>query len=151
MTTDERRSLIEQLSAVPGRVRQAAQAAQGRIRPPGEWSINAVVGHLGRVEAEVWQARFQQVEANESPTWDSWEPDGVDWEGEYGGRPLDRLLADFESARQASLRHLEGLSDVGWRRVGTHRRWGEVDVLYLCREMLKHDDVHVGQIRLVGA
>ncbi len=148
---NEHRELIEQLAAVPGRVRQAAEAAQGRTRPPGEWSINAVVGHLARVEAEVWQPRFRQLALDEHPQWEYWEPDGVDWEGEYGGRPLERLLADFESARQASLRHLEGLSEDGWRRTGTHRRWGEVDVLYLCREMLKHDDVHVGQIRLVGA
>jgi DinB superfamily len=150
MDVTERRNLMEQLAAVPGRVRQAAEAAQGRARPPEEWSVNAVVGHLARVDAEVWQARFQQVAAGENPTWDSWEPDGVDWEGEYGGRPLERLLADFESTRQASLRHLEGLDEAGWQRTGTHRRWGRVDVAYLCREMLKHDDVHVGQIRLGG-
>jgi hypothetical protein len=142
--------LVEQLAATPGRARQAAQAAEGRPRPAGEWSVNAVVGHLARVEAVVWQARFQQVAAEDNPLWERWEPDGIDWEGEYGGWPLEGLLADFEAARQASLRYLQGLSEAGWQRQGTHRAFGRLDVAGLCREMLKHDEIHLGQIRMAG-
>jgi len=150
MESAERQSLIEQLSAAPERVRQATQAAEGRSRPPGEWSVNAVIGHLARVEAVVWQARFRQVAAEDNPRWERWEPDGIDWEGEYGGRPLERLLGDFESARQESLRFLAALSEAGWQRQGTHRTFGRLDVAGLCREMLKHDEIHLGQIRMAG-
>jgi hypothetical protein len=144
----KRSRIIDELAAVPARVRQAAGEAEGKLRPPGEWSLNAVVGHLGRVEAVVWQARFQQLAAEDDPHWERWEPDGIDWEGEYGGRPLERLLADFEAARLRTVRYLEELAEGGWARQGTHRSLGRLDVAGLCLEMNKHDEVHIGQIRM---
>jgi hypothetical protein len=147
MDEGERKELIAALAAIPARVRQAARATEGKLRPPGEWSLNAVVGHLARVEGEVWQARLRQVAAVDNPHWERWEPDGIDWEGEYGGRPLERLLADFEAARTRTVQYLEELSAAGWARHGTHRTQGRLDVAGLCREVSKHDEIHMGQMR----
>jgi hypothetical protein len=145
---DERQLLIDRLAAAPGRVRAAAEAAQRKIVPPGEWPPHVVVGHLAHVEGDVWQARLAQMQAEDNPFWEYWEPDGIDWQGLYGARPLVSLLADFDRARGATVARLEALAEADWERHGTHRRWGEVDVARLCEEILKHDENHIGQIAL---
>jgi hypothetical protein len=146
MTDDARHELMEALAAVPERVRGAVAEAAGKPRPAGEWSLNAVVGHLTQVEGEVWQARFRQMAVEENPYWEGWEPEGIDWEGLYGETPLKALLVEFAAARQESVAYLRSLPDEGWLRQGTHEVWGPVDVARLCREMLAHDEAHIGQI-----
>jgi hypothetical protein len=146
MNVDERHTLLQTLEAVPGRARRAAETSAGQPRPAGEWPAHIVVGHLLRVEAEVWQARFRRLAVEDNPFWEWWEPEQVAWVAEYGQQPLDRLLADFAAVRQDNLTYLRGLPADGWQRQGTHRTFGVLDVADLCREMLKHDENHVRQL-----
>ncbi|MBI3761656.1 MAG: DinB family protein [Chloroflexi bacterium] len=146
MDAEERHALLDQLAAMPVRVSREAMMAVGKPRPAGEWSLNAVVGHFLRVEEEVWTPRFRQMAKEENPHWEWWEPDGVDWEGEYGGQRLSELVEKFVAQRMANVEYLRRLPEAGWQRVATHRTFGVLDVAGLCREMLKHDENHIGQI-----
>jgi hypothetical protein len=143
---DQRAEIIGRLASAPERARQAAAAALGKARPEGEWPVHIVVGHMLHVEGAVWQARFRQMAAEDNPFWEYWEPDGIDWEGLYGSRSVDDVLSGFMAVRQATVDYLQSLSDEGWRRTGTHRRWGVVDVAYLCDQIAQHDEAHIGQI-----
>ena len=146
MSTDTQAELINRLAAGPDRARKAALAAAGKVTPPGEWPPNLVIGHLAYVEGDVWRTRFKQMAVEENPFWQYWEPDGINWQGLYGARPLDELLEEFDAARQETVAYLRSLPAEGWQRHGTHSKWGQVDVAYLCGQILDHDAAHLCQI-----
>ena len=139
--TDDRRSLLERLGAIPGRLATAARAAPPEAPAPGEWTPTDVVRHLIAVEEEVWQPRLAQLAAEDQPTWPWTEPDR--WTGEPGAT-LDRLLAVHAAARGATMTTLVALDEAGWNRSGAHATYGVLDVAGLMIRAADHDDDHVG-------
>lgn len=127
-------------SPVLARTVERATVARG-------WSPQIVVGHLAYVEQTVWLPRLREMAAVETPSWQWWEPEGVDWNGLYGSRSYDEIADEFELARNQTVAYLGGLSDDGWARRACHAVFGELAVAGVCEEILAHDHEHLAQLR----
>ena len=141
-----RRSLIDALAAMPGRLAAAAWA-DNRPMPVGEWTAHEIVLHLVAVEEAVWQARLAQLRVEDGPTW-AWVEPGP-WDG-AAGSTMAGALATFTARRSTTIAHLEGLDDAGWRRHGIHATFGELDVAGLVQVALDHDAVHLASLATEG-
>src|SRR2546430_11014006 len=111
------------------------------------WTPTIVLGHLAYVEQHVWLPRLHEMAAVDEPVWEWWEPDGVDWDGLYGGRGYDDVADEFELARNATLAYLGALPELGWARRARHSVFGALAVAGLCEEVLAHDHEHLAQLR----
>jgi hypothetical protein len=105
----------------------------------GEWGPREIARHLVTVERVVWQARLDQLAADERPRWAYAEP-GV---GPADHRPLDEIVAAFTTERAATLGRLAALDEAGWSRSGIHATFGVLDVEGVCRVMADHDEEHL--------
>lgn len=144
--TAERADLIGRLADVPAQVRAAIHARGVLAARNGEWSTQATLGHLWRVERQVWQARLEQMARQENPHWEWWEPDRFDWEQDFGTSDVNVLLDAYEFLRGETCRYLNALSDTDWARRGTHVEYGELDVVGLMEKALEHDQEHVANL-----
>jgi hypothetical protein len=142
MTVADRAALLADLLAFPDRLRTAALVAVAGRPPPaaGEWGPAEVIRHLIAVEAEVHQARLEELATIDDPQWDWTEPGP--WPGEPG-LSVDELLDRFAGLRAATIRVAERLDDAGWARTGTHSRLGRWDVAGLLRNAITHDEEHL--------
>jgi hypothetical protein len=136
------RPVVDLLAATPGRVVKAARA-DDRPRDDGEWSAQQVVLHLVAVEEQVWHARLRQLSVEAHPTW-SWVEPGL-WDGAEG-RTLEGALAAFADRRATTIALLDGTTEAGWARRGTHERYGELDVEGLMRIAVDHDQEHLASL-----
>lgn len=144
---NDRNALLHDIEDIPAQIRRAAEATRARPAPGGQWSANAILGHMLWTETDIWQYRFRRVAVEDNPRWEWRDQAGVDLEAQFGPQPLEGLLGRFEALRGETVAHLRGLSDAGWARRGTHAVFGEIDVAGLCREMLKHDREHLEELR----
>jgi hypothetical protein len=113
------------------------------------WPPQVLLGHLAYVEHAVWLPRLKAMDADHPPTWDWWEPQGVDWSGLYGGRTYADVADEFELARNETVAYLGALPDEDWARRARHAVFGELAVAGLCEEILAHDHEHLAD--LVGS
>jgi hypothetical protein len=142
----ERAELIAQLADVPKQLRQAIRTRGMHAAANGEWSTGAALGHLWRCEVDVWQYRLAQMQREENPFWEYWDPAQYAWEAEFGATDILSLLDAFEFRRSQTCKYLRALTDEGWARRGEHRVFGKVDVAGLMREALKHDREHLATL-----
>ena len=147
--TLRRAELLGQFAAARDRIEAAARAAE-RVgsAPPGEWTPRQVVMHLIVVEAQVFQARLDDLDRQTDPHW-SWVEPGTTAAPE--GEDLDGALARFADRREATLRRVAALDEAGWSRTGTHETYGVLDVGGLLRLAYDHDLDHLaGLERMAG-
>ena len=135
--------LVDAFAAFPAQFAVVARAADGRPVPAGEWGPADVAAHLLAVEAEVWQARFGQLAAGESPHWAWTEPGRAPG---FDGAPIDAVLAAFASARATTVALVGGLDAAAWARSGTHVTYGVLDVAGLLRVAADHDSEHFASL-----
>lgn len=139
----DRDSIIEPFASFPGRLVEAARAADGRPVPAGEWTPELVVRHLIAVEGEVWRARLAELAAGGEPRWSRVEPEPAPG---FLDAPLDDLLDVFAGLRAGTVGFLRifDLEDGGWARAGIHATYGRLDVAGLLRVAIDHDEEHLG-------
>ena len=151
MTADvdqARRRLLARLAAGPSRVASATQrvaaAEAGAGAPPGEWTAREVVAHLAAVEADVFQARLDQLASEAAPVWAWTEPGPLDT---AETATLDGALETFAARRSGTLARVTGLDEAGWSRTGTHATYGRLDVAGLLGVIVDHDDEHLSALK----
>lgn len=141
-TSVERQALLETLAGAPSRIEGAARHAAATERStsarPG-WTAREVVAHLAAVEREVFQARLDQLAADESPTW-AWVEPGPSASPEAA--TLKGALELFDRARSATLARIRELDDAAWRHAGVHATYGRLDVAGLLGVAADHDEEH---------
>jgi hypothetical protein len=139
-----RQDVLDRLASAPARVAAAARAldaAEAVSGPPaGEWTARQSVGHMCRVETEVFGARLTALEAAEPPSWVWHEPDTA--EAPFMAA-TDLALAEFATRRGATLARLAALDEAGWAKWGTHATYGRLDVAGLMTVAADHDDQHI--------
>ena len=119
----------------------------------GEWSVKDVLSHLLAWEAELikllWQAKNGQKPTSAQVTVKSVDEQNADWFQEMHERPVERVLADFETIRQQSLRRVEGFSD---RDLTDPARYpwlkGRPLWQWIAGDTFEHDEEHGEQIRV---
>ena len=135
-----RAALVEAFAGFPARLAFAAEAAEPRPTPAGEWRPNEVVRHLIAVESAVWTARLAQLARFDDPQWPWTEPGLAE---RFEDEPLAAVLLAFSAARAATVATIAALDDEGWGRSGTHATYGRLDVAGLLRIATEHDESHL--------
>jgi hypothetical protein len=138
--------MLFKLSSIPSQIGEAAKRAEGGPQPAGQWTLNMEIAHLAHIEVVVWQTRLKQMAEEENPHWQWTEPPLESWWPLFESQTLEQLLATFAARRQETVDHLRGLPDDGWKRIGTHATFGEMDVAGLCARILEHDEEHLADL-----
>lgn len=137
--------LVQRLEETPALVRALAPSLD-----PGEhqgWPPQVILGHIAYVDEHVWLPRLHEMAEVDVPSWQWWEPAGVDWLGIYGPRSWLAVVQEFADARSATCSYLRALPEQGWARRARHAVFGELAVAGLCEEILTHDHDHLAQLR----
>ena len=139
-----RQNRLDRLASAPDRLSaavkalEAAEAVSGT--PAGEWTARQGLGHLCRVEIEVFASRLSSLEGDTPPSWVWHEPGTADasWMA-----TTETALAEFAARRAATVARLRTLDDAGWAKVGNHATFGQLDVAGYLGVMADHDDEHI--------
>jgi uncharacterized damage-inducible protein DinB len=142
-------NLCVRLRGTPARVEELVRncAEDILIRKPEEkWSAQEHVGHLLDLEP-LWLKRVEDFVAGGPELSVADLSNRKTHEANYNARPLEKILADFRSARQQLVRRLEALQPALFSRVLIHPRLQKpmrlVDHLYFVAE---HDDHHLARM-----
>ena len=142
-----RSELIDELSRMPARVREAIAGAspeQLERRDDG-WSAIDTCKHLRDV-MQVYGLRFKYMILEDDPFLPNYDEDG--WVAKSPDRAADveSLIAEMEGDRDETVRLLRSLPDDGWSRGGRHELLGSVELDPYVRHELAHEEGHVAQI-----
>jgi hypothetical protein len=145
-----RAEVLSKLADLPARLRDALGAVgwDGLLAAParGEWSAFQTLCHL-RDAAIVYSARFRWIVLDDNPllpnydedNWVAAAPDRID--------DLPDILDEFAATRAGLIRLLTRLPDEAWQRTGRHEVLGEVKLEPYVRHQLRHEQMHLDQLR----
>lgn len=113
---------------------------------PGTWSAYDILGHLLEGDASNWLPRARMI--LQIGTERSFEPFDRLAMLSREKQPASVLLAEFQTARQASLDELASLNLTAGDldRRGLHPEFGEVTLGQLLATWVAHDLTHLGQV-----
>lgn len=146
------REPLEVLRQTPTAVRSmCGELTDAQWRTPmadGEWSALQVVGHLLDVDV-VYGFRWRLILTEDRPSYPGY--DEKRWSLLQRPAP-SQLLAALEGLRAVNLAVLDGVDDVGRRRLGVHGEQGEEQFDLTVRKVAGHDLAHRNQLaRTVAA
>ena len=141
-----------EVAALLPALREAAERAGGMLHqlgdaatvpgPDGGWTPVRTVVHLAAVDVQVWTPRLRQLAAHEHPTW-AWTEPAL---GE-GPDPRPDAAADaFLTARATVLETVAAMDGAALCSTGIHATFGELDVVRLLGEVLRHDAEHLASL-----
>ena len=141
--------LCMRLRGAPARLEELVREcpAERMVRTPqGKWSAQEHAGHLLDLEP-LWMARVEDYVAGRSELSVADLSNRGTFEAKFNERAVEKILADFRSARIELVRRVEGIDAALFGRVLLHPRLKTpmrlVDHLFFVAE---HDDHHLAII-----
>lgn len=142
-------NLLARLRGTPARLEEVVRGRARELliaKAEGKWSTQEQVGHLLALE-DLWFARLEDfVAAREQLTPADLTNRKTD-EADFNAQPLERVLAEFRSAREALLTRISELDVSSFSRAVPHPRLKTpmrlIDHLFFIAE---HDDHHLARI-----
>jgi len=111
-----------------------------------EWCLKEVAAHMR--DAELLYLRQIELIVRDSEPRLPYEPvDVLPSENDYRDEPIERLLQEYEEAREETVWLLRMLGEDEWQRCGLHPYRGRVSVYDIVREVHEHDLEHLYQAR----
>jgi uncharacterized damage-inducible protein DinB len=89
---------------------------------PGKWSIKEVIGHLADAE-RVFSYRILRFARADTTPLQGYDENTYVPAGEFDGRPLASLMAEYAAVRRATVALLAGLPARSWTQQGTANRY----------------------------
>src|SRR5262245_1903969 len=141
--------ILERLRGTPARLRHRLGTLPASIlttQVGSHWSIQEHVGHLGDVEP-LWMARVEDLAAGRKTLQPADLENRRTYEAHHNNRPLEDLIAAFESSRVDLVGQLEGADEADWLRSAIHPRLQTpMRLLDLAFFVAEHDDHHLATI-----
>ncbi len=152
ISSEERRKLIEEVSALPKKMREAVENLTDEqldtpYRPDG-WTVRQVVHHVGDSHMNSF-IRFKLTLSEENPTIRPYEEDLWARTAEYK-LPVEVSLKLIDSVHERWTALLESMSDVDFARTLNHPAtgaWTLADSLGLYSWHGRHHTAHVSNLR----
>ncbi len=142
-------NLLARLRGTPARVEEVLRGRSQEIlirKPERKWSAQEQAGHLLDLEP-LWLARVGDYAAGSAQLTVTDLQNRKTDEANYNAQPLERILAEFRSARERLLKRMDDLDASLHTRAIPHPRLKTpmrlVDHLYFVAE---HDDHHLARI-----
>lgn len=135
-----------QLRAVTAGLEPAQLEAPGVV---GDWSVKDVLAHLTACEVDmltrVGKARRGLTPRPPPKTSAAIDAQNARWAAEMRARPLDRVLADLDGARQQTVRLVETLNEAD---LAAAPKWLGMSLAeYIGGDTCEHEAEHVAQLR----
>jgi uncharacterized protein (TIGR03083 family) len=117
-----------------------------------DWSVKDLLAHLTRWEAELvkllWQAGRDQKPTSMHFASTNVDETNARWFNEYKSRALERVLEDFHSVRNQTLRRVDDLPEKAFEDANFYT-WlgGEPLWKWVAGDSFEHEAEHAGQIR----
>jgi hypothetical protein len=148
-----RQDAIDRLASAPARLAAAAQTLEAAEAvsgtPAGEWTARQGIGHLCRVEIEVFASRLSSLDGDTPPSWVWHEPGTAN---AWWMATTEAALAEFAARRAATLARLHTMDEAGWAKWGDHGTFGRLDMKAYLGVMTDHDDEHIaGMLARAGS
>lgn len=109
----------------------------------GEWCLNEVIGHIIEAEERGFAGRIRDILAGKELV--TWDQEQVARERKDCERDGLELLRELEDIREHSAILVGSLSEEKLHKSGMHPDVGELRVVDLLHEWVKHDRSHVKQ------
>ena len=120
--------------------------ALARHPAPGEWCVKEVLGHLIESEARGFAGRIRIILASPDPPFAPWDQDAVARARRDCAHDGRALLDELITAREDSVRLVEGLREADLSRGGRQSKVGYLKIADLLNEWVHHDRNHTRQI-----
>ncbi len=143
-----RKRLVERLAEAAHEFYSAYEAADPSRLVEGEWTLHQVAAHVRDIDRAVYNARAQRTLQEDTPLFESVDPD--DWMARNydGNEPLKNILHEFKSNVEALCNLLNEMPDEAWARDSRHETLGDELTLQLWVERsLAHIQEHLDAIR----
>ncbi len=141
--------LVEALRAMPGQLRElTGDMAEHflRERPPGEWSIKEIVGHI-RDWAEIDHRRLTMMATQWDPVLQGYDQDEVARQSNHQESDAQELLDNCARWRAQTVDLLTGLVNWNWARTGQHTERGRMSIRQFVERMIAHEQGHLEEIQ----
>jgi hypothetical protein len=126
----------------------ASEEALDRRPAPGKWSSRQIVHHLA--DSEMTAAmRLRALLAEDRPMIRGYDQDEFA-RRLYYDRPIEMSLEAFKAARATTAQILELMTELEWRREGTHTEVGRYSVERWLEIYADHAHNHAEQIRVAS-
>lgn len=109
------------------------------------FSANEIIYHLLEVE-ELWQRRIHQLLHSEDKYFQQIDPDTLAKEHRYNEQPFNEGIKEWKAAREETIDLIDAMSEEQRLIIGTHSRYGEIDMYRILDIMAEHDLQHLRQM-----
>ena len=138
-------ALMDQIDTTARLLRTISEGQAGKRYAPDKWSIKEVVGHLCDTERIMTYRTLRIARGDETPL-PGFEQDDFVRHAGFDLRPLEELVSEFKTGREATLSLFRGLDNQSLQRRGTSNNTG-VSVLALAYIIAGHERHHIGILR----
>ena len=145
---DYRRKLVERLAEAAGEFCSACEDADPLALVEGDWTLHQVAAHVRDIDRAVYNPRAQRTLQEETPLFETVDPD--DWMARNYNRnePLKNILDEFKSNVEALCSLLNEMPGQAWARESRHETLGDGLTLQLWVERsLAHIEEHLRAVR----
>ena len=154
LTADERSTLIEQIAAAPGRLREAAEklSAQELDTPyrEGGWTARQVIHHVPDSHMNAF-IRFKLALTEEGPAIKPYNEAAWAELADAKSDDIETSLQLVELVHRRWLRVLRSMTDADFARKLLHPEIGMIDLDHLLELYGWHGRHHVGHVLSIGA
>ena len=113
---------------------------------PEKWNLLEIFCHLYDEEREDFRARLKHVLTKPEQELPSINPQGWVTERKYAEKNFQTVFHSFLEEREQSCIWLNSLSDLGWKSLHVHPKFGPMSAEYFLSNWLAHDYLHMRQI-----
>jgi hypothetical protein len=113
---------------------------------PGKWSVQEILAHLADVERVGMRERVEAIVTQERPVLEPFDQEKRAVEMHYDRIAPRESLASLTRQRRENVKWLRRLRPAQLRRVGVHKKVGEVSATEFLHEWAFHDLGHLRQI-----
>lgn len=111
-------------------------------RGEGFWSITEHVAHLAEVQP-MGLGRINRMLDEDSPEFVPYFPAEDETAETPSPQPMEKILADFKTGRDAIIERLSACSDADWQRTAIHPEYTQYGIHIFARHILMHDHWHM--------
>jgi hypothetical protein len=109
---------------------------------PGKWSIKDNIAHLARGHS-VFTGRINTILNSENPSLDAYNADNDGEFVQWQQKDLSRLLEEIHADRKTVINLMAGLTEKDLYRIGTHPKFGNMNVSEWTEFFLLHEAHHL--------